>query len=57
LPTCKTNSDCSKSDCCSNGRCTDNVVCQGFKKDGDICTSGSECESQFFQVQKNQCAK
>jgi len=46
---CKANSDCKgeSTPCCSQGYCTDAIVCEGNKSIGDTCTQSQECISDY----------
>ena len=49
--TCKSNEECTEDStpCCSQGYCTDNIVCQGNKSVGDTCSHSYECLSDYCE--------
>lgn len=54
--TCAANADCdSTGACCSEGYCTDNVVCLGYKATGDTCDVGTECLTTYCDITTKTC--
>lgn len=41
--------------CCSQGQCTENIVCQGNKGIGDYCYVSDECMSGYCDTNNNIC--
>lgn len=50
---CKKNKDCPYSNCCGDGHCVNDVICEGNKVNGDYCDNNYECVSELCE--KNQC--
>merc|ERR1712226_1238543 len=48
---CETNAECTDpmTSCCSQGYCTDNIVCEGNKSIGDVCDHSWECMSGYCE--------
>lgn len=46
---CSANTDCAdeSTPCCSQGYCTDSIVCEGNKVLGDNCSQSAECQSDY----------
>ena len=54
---CTNNEECAAVDlmCCSQGQCTESIVCQGNKGIGDYCATSDECMSSYCDTQNNIC--
>ena len=54
---CKSNLDCVMMEsCCSEGHCTQDLVCKGGNKIiGDYCDKSSECNTKYCDLTKNTC--
>lgn len=45
---CDNNWDCSNTGgCCSDGHCTESIVCRGNKATGDYCDDDTECVTRY----------
>lgn len=57
--TCESNANCKdqSTPCCSQGYCTDKIVCDGNKIINDTCTYSSECMTDFCDPLNNICVQ
>lgn len=54
---CERNDQCTDeiTPCCSQGYCTDTIVCAGNKSTGDTCTHSSECLTDYCDASNLVC--